>query len=216
MSEVFDLDTIITEVRAAAKKCGALIIEAALSVETNAVPTAVISGSDFPGLIEHVRPRLIYLLVVPFDVVDELNGALEIEGENLLERPRIKKLASSWRHRDGQTCRVVLGIMCEGVFHGVVEEADWLSEFEKEAESIAEELERAREEHERKLQVEEKKRFAPLIKQLMADPRFSASKVGVAKRTALASALFPDLDRNTIRSIVELAETDHWLATAGQ
>ena len=49
----------------------------------------------------------------------------------------------------------------------------------------------------------------------MADPRFSAPKVGVAKRTALAELLFPDQDKETIRAIVEQAERDHWLTNPG-
>ena len=74
----------------------------------------------------------------------------------------------------------------------------------------------AREEATQRVAAEGKKQLAPKIKQLMADPRFSASKVGVAKRTVLAEALFPDLDRDTIRAIVERAENDHWLAMASR
>jgi hypothetical protein len=106
--------------------------------------------------------------------------------------------------------------MCDGVLHGIVEDADWLGEFETEVEALAEDIERAREERKRKAEAAEKGRLAPHIQQLMADPRFSGPKVGVAKRTVLAEMLFPDLDRDTIRAIVERAESDHWLATAGR
>jgi hypothetical protein len=216
MSESFDLDRIVTEVRAAAKECDALIVEAIASVDTGTVPVAAIVASRFPSLIKHVKPRLIYLVASPFDAGDETLAALEVEDDSFLERSSIKKLISRWRYRNGQTCRVVLSVMCDGVMHGILEEADWLAEFEGEVQDLMEELEQAREDGERKLDAEEKKRLAPQVKRLMADPRFSAPKVGVAKRTALAEALFPDLDRTTLRAIVERAETDHWLATARQ
>src|SRR5260221_4140538 len=216
MSESFELDRIVTEVRAAARECDALIVESMLSAETRAVPVATVVGSGFPSLVKHVRPRLIYLVASAFDAGNETLAALEMEDDRLLERSGIKKFISRWRYRDGQTCRVVLSVMCDGVMHGIAEEADWFADFESEAETLVEELERAREDDERKLEAEEKKRLNPQIKQLMADPRFSAPKVGVAKRTALPEALFPDLDRDTLRGIVERAENDHWLATAGK
>jgi len=216
MSESFELDRIVIEVQAVAKECGALIIEAALSLETNTVPVAAVAASEFPSLLRHVRPKLVYVVAAAFDAGDDTLIALEVEDESLLERSRIKKFVSSWRQRDGQTSRVALGLMCDGVLHGTIEDVDWLADFESQAETLVEELERVREERERKSEAEEKKRLAPLVDELMSDPRFSGPKVGAAKRTALAEALFPDLDRNTIRAIVERAESDHWLATAGR
>ncbi len=223
MAESIELDRIVTEVRAVAEQCGALILEAALPLETKVVPIVVLASADFPNLIRHVRPRLIYLVSAPFDADDGALEALEVEDDNPPELPRIKKFASKWHYRDGQTFRVVVGVMCDGVLHGLIEDADWFADFESEAEALLEELQQTREEREqknreeseRKLAAEQRKRLAPHIKRLMADPRFSAPKVGVAKRTALAEALFPDLDRETIRAIVERAENDHFLASSG-
>ena len=195
-----------------------MIVEAALSLETNTVPVATMDGSVFSNLVKHVRPRLIYLVVVAFDAGEDTEVALEVqdEEESILSSPPVKKFVAKWRHRDGQTCRVALGLMCDGVLHGNIQDADWHAEFEEAAEALEAELAGAREEATQRVAAEGKKQLAPKIKQLMADPRFSASKVGVAKRTVLAEALFPDLDRDTIRAIVERAENDHWLAMASR
>ena len=218
MSETIDLERTVTGVRTAAKECSALIIEATLVIETSAVPVVAIAASEFPGVIKHLRPRLIYLFVSPFDAGDEALAALDVEDEeeSYLESAPIKKLISKWRHRHGQICRVSLGLMGDGVLHVSVEEADWFAEFEDETRTLTEAVEQAREEQEQKLRTEERKRLLPMIKQLMADSRFSGPKVGVAKRTALAESLFPDLDRDVIREIVDKAESEHWLATAAR
>ena len=68
----------------------------------------------------------------------------------------------------------------------------------------------------KKLEAEERNRLSQYVEKLKSDPRFSAPKVGVAKRTTLAEALFPEMDRSAIRAIVEQAESEHWLASAGR
>ena len=222
MTESVDLDRIATDIRAVAKECGALIVEAALPLETKA-PVVAVASADFPDLIRHVRPKLVYLLVASFDAEEGTREVLEREDDNPIELPRITKFSSKWRSRNGKTFRVAVGVMCEGILHWLVEDTDWFAEFETEAEALKQELDEAREEREEKsreqseraLAVERREQFAPLIKQLIADPRFSGPKVGVAKRTVLAQTLFPDLDNGTIRAIVEQAENDHWLASSG-
>lgn len=66
------------------------------------------------------------------------------------------------------------------------------------------------------MRIEERTKLSSFVKQLISDPRFSAAKVGVAKRTLLAETLFPDLDQDVIGTIVVQAENDFWLATAGR
>lgn len=219
MTESVDLDRIAAEVRVVAKECGALVVEVALSLETNSVPVAAVAASEFCGLVRHIRPRLIYLVVASFDAGDDTEAALGTDEESPHDSSHIKEFVSRWRYRDGQTSRVALGVMGDGVLHGLIEDADWISDFDSEIEALQEELaqfraereQKSREDGERKLAAEQRKRLAPFIKQLIADPRFSGPKVGIAKRTVLAEALFTELDRDTIRAIVERAENDHWL-----
>lgn len=161
MSESADLDRIAIAVRAAAKECDTLVIESIIATETNAFPTIAVEGSVFPTLIRHIRPKLLYLVAMPFDVTEEVLAAFDMEDEGLTELPLIKKLASAWRYRENQTCRVAIGVMCDGVLHGAVEEADWLAEFVKEAESLTEELDRIREGNLRELEAGEKNRLIP-------------------------------------------------------
>jgi hypothetical protein len=106
--------------------------------------------------------------------------------------------------------------MCDAVLHVLVKEAKWFADFEVAADVLSEELDGIRQESDRKGQIEERAKLSSYVKQLISDPRFSAAKVGVAKRKLLAETLFPDLDQNAISSIVAQAENDFWLATAGR
>ncbi|MGD0633858.1 MAG: hypothetical protein ABSA13_06225 [Beijerinckiaceae bacterium] len=143
MSEISALDQIVNEVRAAAKEIGALVIESALAGDRDTFPSASVEAADFPALIRHLRPRLVYLVSAEFDAGDDLLDAVEEEDESLLELPAVKTVVSKWRARDGQTSRVALAVMSDGVIHDIVEDADWLAEFESEAEDLMEEIEKA-------------------------------------------------------------------------
>jgi hypothetical protein len=210
--ESADIDRVVEEVRAAAERSGALIIDAVLSVAGDVVPAAAVPGAEFALLIDHIKPKIVYLSVTAFEAAEELEAS--IDDEDLLDNPQAKRLITSWRFRDGQTCRAVLGVMCDGILHGIVEETSWLQEFETQIELMLDELQQLGEENERQLQTDAEKMNAIKVKQLMSDPRFNAPKVGIVKRTALAETLFPGVDRDTIRAIVERAEREHWLATA--
>jgi hypothetical protein len=209
--ESVEIDKAIAEVRAAAGESGTLILETLLSLDGVEIPTAAVPSTDYPSLIRHIKPKVIYLFVTTFDAAEELEASLE--DEDALKMPRAKKLIADWRSRNGETSRMVVSAMCDGILHGILEEADWLSDFEEQVETLAAELEEMAEENERKMQAESQKKLSAKVKKLMADARFNGPKVGVAKRTTLAESLFPDLDRDTIRAIVELAEKERWLST---
>jgi hypothetical protein len=159
-----------------------------------------------------LRPRLIYLTKTSFDTREE--------AEELIDTTEAKKFISKWSAQEGETCRFVVGVMADGVLHCIVETTDWFDDFEAETEALAnaqretmrQEFDRAQEVEARKAESEEKKRLAPFIKKLIGDPRFFASKISAPKRLTLAEALFPDLDRTTIRRIVDRAVNEHWLA----
>jgi hypothetical protein len=50
------------------------------------------------------------------------------------------------------------------------------------------------------------------VEKLLADPRFTASKISTSKRPTLAETLFPEEDRNTLKKAVERAISEAWLA----
>lgn len=120
----------------------------------------------------------------------------------------------------GQSSRLILGLMADGVLHGIVETADWFDDFEEEADVLvnvrADEeratFDREQEAERKQREADEKKRLAPIIKKLIADPRFVAPKISAAKRMALAETLFPEVDRTTIKKAVEKAISEAWLA----
>ena len=72
--------------------------------------------------------------------------------------------------------------MCDGVLHTAFVKADWLDDFEQAAEAAAEELDHVREEAERRLQDEERKKNSAYVQKLIADPRFSSARPSAAKR----------------------------------
>jgi hypothetical protein len=211
------LDYWAEEVRAAADECGAKVLPAIPDISKNAVAVAV-EAAGFAALVRHIRPRLVYLVTTTFDAKEEAISEIELDDQDedwIREQKALKALVKQWRSRDGETCRLGLGLMCDGILHGIVEEADWLSDFEEEIEAVKESVERDRQERLAKEESERKKKLAAKVRMLIADTRFTAPKVGIAKRTALARVLFPDLSHEDIRMIVEQAEEEHWLATAG-
>jgi hypothetical protein len=214
MSEDFSLDQIVANARAAASDCGAMIVEAIVSLES--IPVAAVTSSEFPRLIAHVKPKLVYVSTTTFDAREQIMDALGTDDETSLDHGSSKKLISAWRSRNGETCRIVLALMCDVVLHVLVQDAEWFADFEAAAEALSAELDTLQQEIDQKGRIAERNKLSSYVKQLIADPRFSAAKVGVAKRTVLAEALFPDLEQNVIRSIVEQAESDFWLATAGR
>ncbi len=103
-------------------------------------------------------------------------------------------------------------MMFEGVLHVIVEEEAWMEEFEDAVMAVAEAMKEDGQEQSVNRSAEEKKALRDRVETLVSDPRFGAPKISRAKRTHLASVLFPDLDDRTIYLIVEEAENTAWLA----
>ena len=214
MQEPEDLNRIIADVRYAATKAGSLVVESGFSVERVTLPVVSIDTTAFADLISKIKPRIVYLRPLLFDVAEAIEESVEVESETVLGQPPIKKLHTKWKARDGQAFRVFIAFVIESVVHVAVEDANWFEDFESELEGLSEFVEAHLEAESRSSAVAELERIRPMVTQLRSDPRFSGPKVGVAKRTILAKALFPKLDDATIRDIVERAEGEHWLATS--
>lgn len=218
MTESADLDRMAKEVRAAAEECGAMILENILASES--LPAVAVDGDTFPSLVKHLKPRLIYMVLTTFDAKEDVAAHFEVEE---LDRD-LKKLATKWKAKDGQSARLVLGLMADGVLHGIVETADWFDEFDIEADELAlarqqeqdDAFARLKEAEARDREAEEKKLLAPMVDKLLADPRFNAPKISVAKRLTLAGTLFPEQDRATLRKAVDRAVNEVWLAGSGR
>ncbi|TAT70061.1 hypothetical protein [Rhizobium ruizarguesonis] len=213
MTESIDLDRMAEEVRKAAEECGAMVLKSILGSEHLAA--VAVDGDTFPSLIKHIRPRLIYKVLVEFDATDEVAAHFEEEEPD----SDLRKLATKWKPKNGQSARLILGLMADGVLHGTVETADWYGDFEDEAEELEEAradefratFEREQEAEDARRETEEKKRWAPYVKKLTADERFNGPKISAAKRTTLAEALFPELDRTSLKKVVDRATNQQWL-----
>ena len=195
-----------------------MILEVAISAEN--VPTVGLPADQFPTLIKHLKPRLIYMLLLSFDALDTVKSHFEVEELDDISR----KFAEKWMNRDGQSAQLVLGMMVDGVLHGLLETADWFDEFEEEAEQLeAARAERLRakfdqiqQDERNQREAEEKKRLAPIVKKLLADPRFTTAKISAAKRLTLAETIFPELDRTTLKKSVDRASNEAWLSQTGK
>lgn len=215
MSESAELDRIAKEVRAAAEACGAMILDTMVA-EGN-VPAAVLDTDKFPALIEHLKPRLVYMVVNKFDALEDFVSELEADEEDL-DRDQ-KKAVDKWAKHNDQTSCLMLGVIHDGILHAVIDRPEWMEEFEEEIgifkaarhEAINEMFARQQTEERERREAEEKKQLAPIIKKLVSDPRFNAAKISAAKRLALAETMFPQQDRTTLKKAVEKATNELWL-----
>lgn len=209
-----DVDAMIATVRTAAAEAGSHVLDVVLSLNDAKIPVAGIDADDLAALIRAVRPRVVYCTLIPFDAGEQVlaDPFGDDADEDLLERPRVRKLVSKWRSRDGQTAQVSAVAVVDGVMHGLLVQPSWYDEYEAEIEEHGKETDRIRDERDRRTEAEAKKRLDPFVEKLIADPRFSGPKVGRAKRLALAEEMFPDEDRRALSEVVDLAESRHWLA----
>ncbi|MGV1951072.1 hypothetical protein ACQZ44_09605 [Agrobacterium vitis] len=214
--ESAELDEIAEKVRTAAENCGSMILEG-IPVH-DALPSIVVTGDRFPALIEHLKPRLVYMILSTFDGREDVAAALDVEEEQLGSEE--KKLADKWAKHNGQTSCLGLGVMHDGIVHAIIDKPSWFEEFEEEAEefrtvrhdAVNEAIARQQENERVLWEAEEKKRLRPMVEKLMTDPRFNGPRISAAKRLALAEAIFPDLDRTLVKKIVDRAANELWLA----
>gem|GEM_PF-2693045 len=218
MTESADLDQIAKLIRDAAADNGAMILEVVLSAEN--VPAVGLPADKFPALIRHLKPRLIYMVLTQFDAREAVESHFEVEELD----GSLRKLAAKWKSRDGQSAQLILGVIADGVLHGVIDTPDWFDEFEEEAEQL--ELDRAerqraafdrlQEDERNQREDNEKKRLAPYVTKLVSDERFNAPKISAAKRLALAESMFPDLDKTSAKKAVDRAANELWLSGSGR
>lgn len=130
MTDQSQLDRMVFEVRSTAQECGALVVEAVVRIDEGTVPIAAVAAADFPALIKHVRPKIVYVFSASFDAREETSDALDSDRDEFLDHPTVRKFVSKWNKRNGESYNVALSLMCEGVVHGALEEAEWFAEFQ--------------------------------------------------------------------------------------
>ncbi|MGO7035668.1 hypothetical protein ACCT19_33175 [Rhizobium ruizarguesonis] len=109
MTGSVDLDRMAQEVRAASEACGTMILESILASEH--LPAVAVDGDTFPSFVRHLKPRLIYMVLTAFDAKEEVAAHFE---EDELDTG-LKRLATKWTNRNGQSSRLILGLMADGV-----------------------------------------------------------------------------------------------------
>lgn len=207
MPNTSELARLVQDFRAAAQQASALVIASLVSTPKMAI-TAAVDPDEFLALIQHTRPRVIYIMEQTFNANDYF------EDGNLAEHPRVKALGTAWRKHNGQIARVSAAIMVDQVLHMLIQDAPWLEEFEAAAEALEEELDIADDEDPAERAAEERKLIEQKGKILAADPRFVMPKATKSKREHLAGILFPEVDPRLLWAIVDKAESILWLDAA--
>lgn len=217
MYEKLDLDQLVRDFRDVANEVGAFVVSTLPSGIEQAPFTAAIDLLEIVALMRHVRPRVAYLDAERFSAAEYVGLSFENEDSDgrALEHPQVKRLLRSWRYREGQLCRVGIGVVFEGVLHAVVEHKSWVEDFETALSEVAEAVQN--EIREKSLEIDHKQRrqIKKQAEMLVTDPRFTHPKASRSKRMYLASTVFADLDEKEIYLIVEEAENMVWLASAG-
>ncbi len=214
--ESSEIGKLIERVKTVAHSCGAMVLDAALSYEGEYVLAASLEVEAFLELLEFIKPKIVYTNSMVLDVAEVVKESFKADEDTVLNNSKTVKLISKWKKHNGALCGVSFELVFNGVVHGSSVQANWLADFESEMKLLIEEIEDARLQDEQEKTANDQRRLSSKVQQLMADPRFSASHVGVAKRTVLAETLFPELDHDSIQIVVEKAEREHWLATAGR
>lgn len=121
MTKSTDLDKIAYEARNVATSCGAMILDTVLSLEQTSLPVAHVGIKDFTALVRHIQPRIAYIFTPKFSAKQYI---LEYIESDQIPSGHAKNIIAKWSKNDGETFRVALGVIGDGVLHGLVDEAD--------------------------------------------------------------------------------------------
>lgn len=204
-----ELSGILDALRGSAERIGALVLDA---LPRGEFPMAVLEADDFPALLEHVRPRILYLVTEDFDLDQEFED--DLEGDGVLPTA-LDAIARRYRRHQGQCRTIYAAFMADGVLHYIVQTTDWCDRFEEEADQVREEITVAG----RVAQAEADERLEIGLRErsriLAAHPAFTQGRPNIEKRFALAESLFEDLDAEGVRRVTSMADVVAWLLAHG-
>jgi hypothetical protein len=98
------IGNIVEQITAAAQDCGAILLDASLTYERSQIASAAITPSKFSELVKAIKPKIIYLQTVAFDADEFIKDTLEIDEDEIIDSPAVRKLASKWKKYDGELC----------------------------------------------------------------------------------------------------------------
>lgn len=205
-------------VRKTALDSGSAIVNAVVIVSEDSSGYAVNLGFDqCLSLLSQCRPRIVYCHDESFDAEKALRVLLDMEDDDedeieiLSKNSGFKALTKKWAKKNGVTSLLVVNFVVDGVLHMVLEQPEWVDEFESEGEEIESSIAEAIRLESVKSLSAERKQFRDAAKALCDHPRFREGKWSREKREYLAKGLFPDFDDRAIRSIVEEATNMDWV-----
>jgi hypothetical protein len=134
----------LATIKARATAAGAKVVTPLLmEPEKTSAVSILLDEAQMLDLIDHLKPKVVFVVEVAFDALTEIMleiGDEELDVDELERDKRVKPLLKRWRERDGETSRVVISMLVDGVFYNLMEQAAWLEQFEGEAEEVADEL----------------------------------------------------------------------------
>jgi hypothetical protein len=135
MNSKAKLDDQLERVRMAALDAGSFLVTATVNPgDDRGRYNAYLPLDEFLTLLSPCRPRIVYLRSDTFEskeaVLDSLAGGGEADSWE--EDASVEALIKRWAIHDGEIGMFSASFFMEGVLHFVLEDADWLQEFEQE------------------------------------------------------------------------------------
>lgn len=210
------LEERFARIEKAAEESGSFVVTSVIAGERHETYRVSMELESFLALLKHCRPPVLYLFADKFDARETVETWWEIDEDDeddaaRMAEPRVREMIRKASRYEGQTGTVLASFFVGHVIHSCYEEAEWLTEFEEQADDLEEHLaddRRRMENGESAREDAERRRYA---KTLCEHPKFNDGRPSREKRIYLAESLFPDLDRMMILRIVDEAASMHWL-----
>lgn len=217
-----DLGSYAQEVRSTASDVTAIVVAGCVEVpEHPALATVHLDPDDALRAIQHLRPRIVYMLESQLNLESAALQSLEDLQDEADERGPLaepvlmagfSELKRKWQSHEGDTSSIIVEFVADGILHTTIALASWRDEFDANLEAI---LEGVREQSAQAMEADRdvcKHRVQKNAATLIAHPSFSAGRPSFEKRLFLAETLFPDLDAQELQEVTSHAEKLAWLS----
>ncbi len=222
MNDTTSIEDDFKRVMAAAKSNAIPAVNGLLSSEKiDEILKVGLAPADFVDAMGSLKPRMMYYDEEKFDADAAALYALTSDDdedetddlpESLTGDKRYRDFIAKWKKRNGTLSEFTALFLVDGVLHICRGVESWVEDFQNELNAIAVDVARAEEEQEREETFAEADQRKQRAKKLADHKLFDAPKSSHAKRCFLAEQLFPDVEREEISEIVELAENMAWYA----
>jgi hypothetical protein len=208
-----DLRKLEVKIKAVAEGVGAVVLDVLPQGGSGLAP---LDEEQMMAVITRVKPSIVYIASRDFDVDDEMEEAIDRAAASGVGLPQgLEALSRRAARYNGQTCEFTAVVPVDGLFHLLMESADWYAVFEDEFAAQQEKIEALSHTNTVAAQAAEDVDLREKAKTLSDHPAFSNGRPSAEKRRALAAALFQDLRGQALYEVTTRADELHWLRANG-